>query len=496
MAAFYRDRAYEPFWTGDEPEARARLEALLSAMGDASVHGLGQARFDPDRLINRLKGPKGPTEHGRLDVEVTRTFLAYAAAHTSGVTRPRDIDPITMPRDVAGPGEAELLAAMEERDPRAVLRDLVPDSAEYGHLLRHRMRLAGVVAAGGWGAQIPVERLEPGDVGPAVVALRDRLRAQGFLSPTPTAAYDERIAAAVSEAQEAMGLPIDGIAGPRTIAALNVSALRRLEQVTVAMERERWMPEERGAGREIWVNLPAFETVVLDDGVETFRTVSVIGRAEDGRYTPEFSDRMDHMVINPTWFVPRTIAVRDYLPRLRANPYAASYMRILDRNGREVNRARGFSQYTARTFPFSMRQPPGPRNALGLVKFMFPNQHAIYLHDSPAKQLYDEEVRAFSSGCIRLKEPFEFAYHLLARQSEDPEGLFQRILRSGKERRVDLAEEIPVHLVYRTAFTDARGVLHFRDDIYGRDAKVLAALRDAGVRIGADSALELAALEN
>ena len=484
VAAFYGARRFEPLWLTNDAAGRARLEALLRALDDAPAHGLPRERFDPDAILLTLAAPMGRAARGRADVEITETFLAYATSLTSGVTRPREIDPVVMPRDVEGPDPARLLAAMERGDPVALLRSLVPTTPEYGRLMIHKRRLEAAVASGGWGARVPEARLEPGDEGASVVALRDRLQAQGYLDRTPTAAYDAEIEAGVSRAQAAMGLPVDGVAGPRTIAALNVSAVRRLEQVTIAMERERWMPEGRGEGREIWVNLPAFETVVLDDGIETFRTVSVIGKAEDGRYTPEFSDEMDHMVVNPTWYVPRTIAVRDYLPRLKANPYAASYMRITDSRGREVDRTRGFSRYTARTFPFSMRQPPGPRNALGFVKFMFPNEHAIYLHDSPAKHLYDEEVRAFSSGCVRLAEPFEFAYHLLARQSDDPKGLFDGILRRKAERRIDLEDPVPVHLVYRTAFTDARGGLHFRDDVYGRDAAVLAALRAAGVRIG------------
>ena len=493
-SAFYRERAFAPLWMSGDAQGQARIEALLGAMSRASDHALPTDRFDPTELRARILAARTADEMGRAEAELTETFLAFAVALSSGVTRPREIDPVTMPRDVPTPDTRTLLDAMASGDPNAVLRGLIPDSPEYVRLMKHKVRLEAVVASGGWGAPIPASRLEPGDRGPAVVALRARLQAKGLLGRSVSAVYDAEMEAAVRRAQTAMGLDADGIAGPDTIAGLNVPAIDRLAQVVVAMERERWLPDGRGEGREIWVNLPTFETVVFDDGVETFRTVSVIGKAVNGRYTPEFSDEMDHMVINPTWYVPRSIAVRDYLPRLRANPYAASYMRITDSRGREVSRARGFSQYTASNFPFAMRQPPGPKNALGFVKFMFPNEHAIYLHDSPAKSLYERDVRDFSSGCIRLKRPFEFAYHLLARQEDDPKRYFQSILRSGNERRVNLEAPIPVHLVYRTAFTDVRGGLHFRKDIYGRDAKVLSALRAAGVEIGAPVRVSLAAL--
>ncbi|WP_281823547.1 L,D-transpeptidase family protein [Jannaschia rubra] len=481
LAAFYRARNFEPFWTTNDEQGRNRLNALILALSTADYHGLPIDRFNPEALRTRIAAVRTQRDRGRLEVEISRTYLDLARALSSGLTVPREIDPVTMPRDVDIIPADELMRRIEVGDPVVVLRELAPQSPEYVRLMRHRQLLQHAVDDGGWGAKVQATRLEPGASGPEVVALRERLREQGFLARSVSATYDTQMIAAVSRAQAAMGLRVDGVAGPRTIAALNVSAADRLGQVLVAMERERWLPRGRGVGREIWVNLPDFHTTVLDDGIETFRTVSVIGQAINGKHTPEFSDTMDHMVINPTWYVPRTIAVRDYLPRLRANPYAASYMRITDSRGREVNRSRGFSQFTARNFPFSMRQPPGPRNALGFVKFMFPNEHAIYLHDSPAKNLYEEDVRDFSSGCIRLKRPFEFGYHLLAAQEEDPEAFFQRILRSTNETRINLVSPIPVHLVYRTAFTDAQGGLNFRDDVYGRDAKVLRALSAEGV---------------
>ena len=144
-----------------------------------------------------------------------------------------------------------------------------------------------------------------------------------------------------------------------------------------------------------------------------------------------------------------------------------------------------FTQYTERNFPFTVRQPPGDLNALGLVKFMFPNPHAIYLHDTPAKNLFQREVRAYSSGCIRLNDPFDFAYTLLARQMSNPKQFFDAELATGRQSRVDLKEPVPVHLVYRTAFTTARGGVEFRRDFYGRDAKIWAGLRNAGVALRA-----------
>jgi len=249
------------------------------------------------------------------------------------------------------------------------------------------------------------------------------------------------------------------------------------------MERERWTNMERGR-RHVLVNLTDFSATIVDDEVETFRTRSVIGAEMPDRQTPEFSDVMEHMVINPSWYVPRSIVVNEYLPQLKRNRNAASQILITDRSGREISRnAIDFSRYDARSFPFSMRQPPSNSNALGLVKFMFPNRWNIYLHDTPAKSLFGREVRAFSHGCVRLNDPFEFAHALLAAQEDDPEGFFRARLNSGRETRVSLETPVPVHLIYRTAFTDPEGRLEFRRDVYGRDAAIWAALAREGVAI-------------
>jgi murein L,D-transpeptidase YcbB/YkuD len=291
--------------------------------------------------------------------------------------------------------------------------------------------------------------MEPGQSGAAVARLRDRLAALGHMQPSISARYDEALVQAVARAQAAHGLPRDGVAGEATLAEINVAAEDRLRSVLVALERERWNAAPRGA-RHVWVNLPAFEAQIVDDDRVTFRTRAVIGSTDADRETPEFSDLMEFMVINPSWYVPRSIILNEYLPQLRSNRSAASHLEIIDSAGRAVSRG---SVSVNGSFPYGMRQPPGPGNALGVVKFMFPNPWNIYLHDTPSKDLFDRDVRAFSHGCIRLADPRDFALHLLARQTVDPRELFEGRLGSGAESRVDLDQPIPVHLDYRTAFT-------------------------------------------
>ena len=238
--------------------------------------------------------------------------------------------------------------------------------------------------------------------------------------------------------------------------------------------------------RHVWANITEFHARIVDDGKITFQTRSVVGKNTSDRRTPEFSDVMEHMVINPTWNVPRSIATKEYLPLLQENPYAVGNLRLVDARGRTVSRdGIDFSQFNEVNFPFDMKEPPNRGNALGLVKFMFPNRYNIYLHDTPAKRLFGRETRAFSHGCVRLNDPFDFAYALLKKQTRSPEAFFQERLSTGRETVVELEKHVPVHIVYRTAFTQAKGNVQFRRDVYGRDAKIWRALENAGVSLRA-----------
>ncbi len=483
VAAFYRMRDYAPLWTDGSPEARLRLAALIRALEDVHLHGLPDAAFDTGALRARLSGEVSERGLGRLEADLTALFLRYAHDVQSGILDPGTIIP-DIKRDLMRKDPQVLLDGLAGAvAPDAYFRSLPPSSGEYARLARARMDLEQAVLRGGWGPQVAARRLDPGDSGPAVVALRDRLVAMGLMPRTASATYDATIVAAVQDFQLRHGLTPDGIAGEGTLTQINVGPEDRLKSVLVAMERERWMNYDRGE-RHIWVNIPEFRTRIVYQDKTVFETRSVVGRDENDRRTPEFSDRMEHMVVNPTWHVPRTLAVKDYLPRLQRDPTANGYLRITDRRGQLVDRAStDFTQYSVSNFPFDIKQPPGPRNALGLVKFMFPNQWNIYLHDTPDKYLFDREVRNYSSGCIRLADPFDFAHALLALQTDDPQGFFQSTLRTGRETQVDLVQDIPVHLVYRTAFTDAKGAVHFRRDIYGRDARLWQALSEAGVEL-------------
>lgn len=480
LSAFYRETGYAPVWTGSEHAVRR--SALVSALSRAAEHGLPARRYDLDGLIAAFHNVGSERERGFVEARASLTFARYARDVSSGVLEPGQIiEQIvrTLPR----PDTLELMRGFVAGEPVSQIRNLSPGTAEYARLYRARAELDAVIARGGWGPRVQAGTLRPGDSGAQVVALRNRLIEMGYLPRIATARYDSAMQRAVQVFQRHHGLEPDGIAASATIQALNVAPEERMKPLLVALERERWLNLPRGE-RHVWVNMVDYTTQIMDNDQVTLNTVSIIGSQPGEMQTPEFSHRMSYLEINPDWTIPRSILARSYWGSLAAG--GAGHLEIVDGAGRVVPRhAIDFSRYSPRNFPYNVRQPPGPSNPLGRVKFMFPNPWAIYLHDSPARSLFNTTVRTHSAGCIRLNDPDEFAYEILSRQSSDPVGLYQSTLRSGRQTRIYLDDPVPVHLEYRTAFTTVDGRLQFRNDVYGRDARLYAALVSAGVVTGA-----------
>lgn len=481
IAEWYRKTGYKTLWTG--PEDAARRGAFLTAIATAPDHGLPVQRYDATALRAAYEAAETEADRGLVEVAMTRAYLAWARDLTSGALEPKTVD-AGIVREIDRVDPQVLLARMAAGDPEAVLAWLLPKSQIYVQLMKAKIRLERQMFAGGWGDVLAVASLAPGDSGPDVVALRDRLVRMGYLAASASQTYDRTIQAAVQEFQLNHGLVADGVANEGTILEINIGPDERLKSVIVAMERERWMDIDRSV-RHIWVNQPDFTAKIIDNGKTVFQTRVVIGKNVYDQRSPEFSDQMEHMVINPSWGVPRSIIVKEYLPLLQQNPNAVGHLQVVDGRGRVVPRgAVNFAAYNARNFPFALRQPPSDGNALGKVKFMFPNQYNIYLHDTPSKSLFDKEVRAYSHGCIRVADPFDFAHALLSVQSTEAEAEFERDLKTGNETTVKLITPVPVHLVYFTAYPTAKGKISYRRDVYGRDAALYQALSDAGVALG------------
>lgn len=468
LAAFYGGNGLRPVFS--DPEGAARRAALAEAVARAPEHGLPAARY----VLPQAGGLAG-------EVALAGLFTRWVNDLTRGLVDPRRLASQIKRRPEgrdAGLALADFAAAA---DPRVAIDALAPSDPFYLALQRALNEGGALIAPPGT-PPAPAGVWRPGMRDPALADLRARLAVLGFDPGTGAAdLYDAGMAEAVTRFQHAAGLGADGIAGPRTIARLNGNASDAQRAVLLAMERWRWLPEDLGP-RHVWVNLPEYTTRIVQDGAVVFETRAVIGKATEDFETPEFSDRMEYLVFNPAWNVPRSITVREYLPKLRANPHAVGHIDIVDSRGRVVPRGQiDFSRYTAANFPYRMRQKPSDDNALGQVKFLFPNEWNIYLHDTPTRWLFDQAQRAHSHGCIRIHRPLDLAAELLGPQLADPRASIQAALARSGEQWVRLTPAVPVHLVYFTTFPDAQGRLRHAPDIYGRDAPLWRALQEVGL---------------
>lgn len=484
LKEFYASRNYAPIWVSGSSADKRRVKALLGALENAGDHALPVASYGVDDLTRAVRAASGVSDRARVEVAMSRAFTDYAQDVQSGILNPsRVISEI----DRAAPrrGQAATLAAFVKSSPSGFLRALPPQTDQYEHLIEEKERLEKIVGAGGWGSKVGGGTLKPGMSSAQVPVLRARLARLGYGRATNSTAYDADLQQEVAKFQRDHGLSPDAVVGPGTLGQVNKTAAERLSQVVVAMERERWMNFPLGR-RHVWVNIPDFHAKLIENGRVTFETRSVVGQNRRTHRTPEFSDVMEFMVINPTWNVPYSIATREYLPMLQKDRNAVSHLQLLDQNGNRVSRASvDFASYSTANFPYRLKEPPNDGNALGLVKFMFPNRHNIYLHDTPSKSLFARGQRAFSHGCVRLADPFDFAYALLKGQTSNPKATFQKRLSSGRENVVMLENPPRVHLVYRTAIAQPKGAAQYRPDIYGRDAAIFSALSKAGVSLRA-----------
>ncbi|WBU54273.1 murein L,D-transpeptidase [Paracoccus sp. SCSIO 75233] len=475
LAAFYGANALKPVFTG--PESEARRQALLDAIKSAPEHGLPSARYDLAALSEM-----GGADDAVAEVRFANALSRWADDVGNGIVDPRKTGRMNV-REVVPVDMAALLDGMLSDDPAAALDALPPQNPAYlrlKELLSEHLTLVPPADA----PQVASGLYKLGVTGPEVAKLRERLASIGFtpeVVPADPEIYDEGLAQLVSDYQQATGLPADGVAGPQTIGKLRDGLTGpEVRRLMIAMERMRWLNGHDLSKRMIWVNIPSYMAEVLEDGQPVFQTRAVVGKSDPEWQTPEFSDTMEFVVPNPYWNVPRSITAATYLPQLQANPNAAGHLEVVDRNGRPVSRdSINFNKYNGSNFPYFLRQKPSDSNALGLVKFMFPNRWNIYLHDTPSKGLFSDSSRAASHGCVRLRDPFDFATLLLRGNSSDPRGYFQQALSTGKERWIKLEEPLPVHLVYFTTIPGPDGQLRNYRDVYGRDAGVWAAIQKA-----------------
>ena len=479
---FYEENNFKPIWVGRDRSSRERSSYFFKELKkNASKHALPTLRYDAIYLQNQFRNARTATELGLVEALLTSKFLEYSSNIQTGILKPASVDKEIV-RKIPYRSVGDYLKTFLSVTPREFFKGLHPQSKQYSTLLTEKNRLEKIISQGGWSSELPMELLRPGDIGNEVVLLRNALIKRGYLKSNFSEIYDGNLRRAVQLFQLRHGLAPDGIAGPATFSEIGRTAEERLASVIVALERERWTNFDLGS-RHVIVNLPDFSTKLFEDGALIFETRNVIGTPVDEQRTPEFSDVIEHIITNPTWNVPKSITLKEYLPEMQEDPLAHDYLELVDLDREIVPRSFvDFNEYDEETFPYDLKQMPSITNALGLVKFMFPNQYSIYLHDTPSKPLFDLEVRAFSHGCIRLQKPFEFAYELLKPQTSDPKAKFQEAIATGEETVVYLRKPVQVHLIYRTAFVDELGVINYRRDIYGRDAAIYEALIKAGIQ--------------
>ncbi len=484
LTAFYEENGFAPIWSGNTQ----RLLTLIAAIENSRRHGLPVTSYDLAGLEQAWADAGTPLADAALEIKAAELYMEFATDLTSGVLEPSDASEF-IHIDPRRPAAATLLAAAAANPGNSALFDaLEPITPDYNALQAELARLEAVVGAGGWGPSIPDGRtIRPGHSGSRVLAMRQRLNALGYDGAQGVSnVYDADLMEAMRSFQGDNALDADGIVGPKTMLALNSDPSVQMQQVIVNLERRRWLNYDLG-DRHIFVNQASFFAYVMDYGLPTLVTRVVVGKTQAKYQTPEFIDEMTHMVVNPSWHIPYSISSQEYLPQLLRDPSVLARENIVMQvrgSGTVVDaRLVDLSQYTERNFPYVLRQRPGANNALGKVKFMFPNQYNIYLHDTPSKSLFNRDSRAYSHGCVRVQRPFDLARTLLAPQESDPAGAFQSYLSSGRETQVDLNSPVPVYLTYQTVFIDEAGELAYRVDIYGRDRVIFDALAAAGVSL-------------
>jgi L,D-transpeptidase YcbB len=487
LPAFYEARAFRPAWT--EPGGRHRLQSLLRAIRRSELHGLDHEAYHLEALEALVAVPSRTLADvdRRADLELLATdaFVMLGSHLLHGRVNPETINPEWLANRRNARLDTILANALALDRVEDALFDLAPQQVRYRRMLDAAQELRQVIAGGGWSRIADGPTLRVGDEGPRVQALRDRLHSGlrmddgALLRDNAPDVFDEPLAEAVRRFQTRHGLEADGLVGRGTLTALNVPASQRLRQTEINLERWRWLPDDLGA-RHIEVNVPAFDTRVVENEVPVAIHRSVVGRPF--RATPMFSGTMTYLVLAPFWHVPPTIAAVDKLPAIKADPsvIAADRLTLLDlATNRAVDPAAvDWEHMTGAEFnrTYRLRQDPGPHNALGTVKFMFPNRHNVYLHDTPSRDLFERTARDFSSGCIRVDRALDLAEYLLKDRPEWTRARIDEVARGTVERTIPLAEPIQVHLLYWTAWMDENGVIQFRDDIYSRDDVVWRAL--------------------
>ncbi len=470
IPAFYEARGFTRAWTRPE-----RIEQFLELLATAPAEGLDPEDYHYSTL-KRLQGSR-TISAGDHDILLTDALTRYGYHHLFGKVNPHQLDgDWNLSRDMGGMDPAlTIQQAIDSPSLAASLGTWVDRGRYYERMKQVLAKYHGYQQSGGWPTVSAGETLKPGSEGARVVELRRRLAATGLPDPAlqDGARFDEGLEQAVQAFQVQHGLSDDGVVGPQTLAELNVTVEQRIDQIRVNLERARWvlggMTDKKSFAL---VNIAGFKAMLIRNGEIVWSTRAQVGKIY--RKSPVFTAPMKYVVFNPTWTVPPGLLKKDILPEVRKDQayLAEQNLRVIDSDGKEIDPATVDWQH----FRYGIRQDPGPHNALGLVKFIFPNPHFVFLHDTPHREHFDDDVRTFSSGCIRIENPMEFARLLLDDQEGWHAEKIQATVEAEKTKTVFLSEPLPVLVLYWTLTVEEEGQARFLQDVYDRDQAVLDAL--------------------
>jgi L,D-transpeptidase YcbB len=488
----YEDRQYRPLWV-DVRRLPERTKDLIANLCDAEREGLRPADYrlgEFRRTVEQLRPSltkQRPEAFAVLDLELTRRFLDYGADLLAGRLDPKVVASEWYIRARRSSIDSTLRVAVQAEKFQDIVAPLRPHQPEYAELVKALAGYREILREGGWPEVPGRSRLRHGDRGARVAVLRRRLWITGDLrdSAEHKPVYDHDVVNAVARFQARHGIPSDGIVSAATLAALNVPVQVRIRQIQLNLERYRWLPAEFGP-RYIYVNIPDYELYAYDWGKPVLKMRVVVGDEYENA-TPVFADSMTFVVFRPYWYVPQRILVDEMLPMIRKKRsfLVRHNLEVVDAkreslvlNPRRINWSRVDINH------IRVRQKPGKTNHLGLVKFMFPNRFAIYLHDTPTRELFTQRKRTLSHGCVWVEKPVELADYVFAGQDEWNEKEIREAMEtppsagdggSPDGQTVTLARPVPVYIVYLTAFV-RDGVLNFRGDPYGKDREAIARL--------------------
>lgn len=483
LATIYHEKGVQPLWvTADGPGSKARV--IVDFLKRVDEEGLDPADYEISEILE-LRQSDRPDDLARLDTLLTYNVVKYIHDMSYGQLKFRTSEPALFAE--AGNANFDPLKALDTArsaaDLTSYLSGLAPAHQYYRDLKKALIKIKAAPENGEWVEIKGGPLVKPGNSDPRLPVIRNRLAEEHGLvtEANDKLFYDEELVEAISLFQLRHGLKTDSIIGPQTLAVLNISREEKINIIRANMARWRWQAHELGENY-VMVNIAGFSLTAVKNNETILEMPVIVGKSQ--HQTPVFSDNIRYLDFNPFWNVTTSIARNEELPALRENPN-----HLVERN------IRLFSSWQedaieldsttiewknisrAQMSRYKLRQDPGPWNALGRVKFVFPNHHSVYLHDTPTRELFNHSFRSFSHGCIRVSRPLDLA--LFALEMEDPlwsSKKIDSIVTSGERKVITLSNPLPIHITYQTVWLDNQGIIHFNGDLYNRDARLLEVL--------------------